>query len=101
ALRSFIGENNISGVVIVSGDLHQGSLDSGTASGFPEIVVPQPNTRRTGNCATATPGVWDVGFMTGVCNGYAVLEFDTGPHELTLTLKNQEGTTLFSHTTTP
>jgi alkaline phosphatase D len=98
-LRKFIQDNQIEGIVFISGDLHIGGIDNGTASGFPEMVVPAPNHPRA--CGTApSPGNWSEGIYyssTGPCNGYGVVTVLTNPDRLLLEVKNQDGNTRLSY----
>ena len=42
-ILDFIHSNNITGVIVLSGDLHMGGIDDGTNSGLPELVAPAAN----------------------------------------------------------
>lgn len=103
-ILGFIGENDIQGVVVVSGDIHMGAIDDGTAAGLPTMSVPPANLEpKTGNCSTTgkDKGEWSHGTYvtfrddaTGTlnpCNGYGVLEFLTNPDRLTLFVKDDKG----------
>jgi len=68
-LKDYIDDNDITGVVILSGDLHTGgAIDDGTYSGFglPELCVPHTNLLR-GN--TSNLGTWSEGVTSGA-KGY-------------------------------
>jgi alkaline phosphatase D len=64
-LLNFIKSNNITGVIIISGDLHSGGgIDDGTNSGLPEVSTPHTNlvdSRTTGNA-----GIWSQGIFPGL-----------------------------------
>jgi alkaline phosphatase D len=103
-LRNFIRDNQISGVVFISGDLHIGGIDNGTASGFPEMVVPPSNSPLAGSgmCLTSiSPGSWSEGAYYsdyGPCNGYGVVTVLTSPDRLLLEIKDQDGNIRLSYT---
>ncbi len=91
SIRKFIEDNQITGVIFVSGDLHLGGIDNGTASGFPEMVVPSPNL--TG-CASGAVGKWSEGVyynQSGGCRGYGVITVLTEPDRLLLEIKDENG----------
>lgn len=101
-LRKFIQDNNIKGIVFISGDLHIGGIDNGIASGFPEMVVPFPNSMPDlgKDCATGLVGNWSEGVhynSAGPCNGYGVVTVLTNPDRLLLEVKDQDGNTRLSH----
>jgi alkaline phosphatase D len=97
-LRSLIQDNQISGIVFISGDLHIGGIDDGTASGFPEMVVPGANL---GACLSySTPGNWSEGIYynsAGPCNGYGVVTVLTNPDRLLLEVKDENGNPRLSY----
>jgi len=80
-LLEFIHDNNIEGVMVVSGDIHiGGAIDNGVNAGIPEMNVPTTNIDREGNsCKLHKPfersvdcGEWSEGFVSdGV--GYGVI----------------------------
>lgn len=98
-LKRFIQDNGINGIVFISGDLHMGGIDNGTASGFPEMVVPPPNFPES--CGTgSSPGDWSEGIYfndTGSCNGYGVVTVLTNPDRLLLEVKDENGTARLSY----
>jgi len=101
-LRSFIEENEIAGVVFISGDLHMGGIDDGRAAGFPEMVVPRvtggPDPGK--NCSTGRPGEWSEGVFNnigGPCAGYGVLTVLTDPDRLILEVKDEYGDVQVAH----
>ncbi|MFO0727562.1 MAG: alkaline phosphatase D family protein [Myxococcota bacterium] len=63
ALLRFIQDTPISGVVIVSGDIHSGgAVDSGAHSGLPEISVPHANMPSDWvDTYQHEPGTWSLG----------------------------------------
>lgn len=98
-LKNFIHDNEISGVVFISGDLHMGGIDDGNASGFPEMVVPSPNSPES--CGTGSLlGNWSEGIYynnTGSCNGYGVVTVLTNPDRVKLEIKDETGNTRLSY----
>jgi alkaline phosphatase D len=97
-LRKFIQDSQISGIVFISGDLHMGGIDNGTASGFTEMVVPGPNLE--GCLSSDLPGNWSEGIYyndTGPCNGYGVVTVLTNPDRLLFEVKDENGTTRLSY----
>ena len=94
---NFIKDNSIRGVILISGDLHAGAIDSGAHSDFPEMLVPGPNLA---NCLTSSGmGEWSVGYYGSPkrsgppCNGYGVVTVTTNPDTVNLAVKNTEGVT--------
>ena len=97
ALKSFIDTNQISGVVIISGDLHLGAIDNGTQSGFPEMCVSQPNG--LGGCPTAPYGKWSEGYYQDpTCRGFGLVDVATDPDRLTLEVADEFGNIKISYT---
>src|SRR5262249_38795908 len=97
SLKDYINSNNIQGVVFVSGDLHLGAIDNGSAAGFPEMCVSQPNG--AGNCPTALPGVWSQGYYNDVtCKGFSLVTITTNPDQLTFIVADEFGHTQISYT---
>ena len=107
-ILNFISTEGITGVIMVSGDLHFGAIDNGDNAGLPEMLVPSPNM---GSCLVSVPGgdlanrgVWSAGtYSTTVgysCDGYGVLTFETdpSPDQVLLEVKDDEGTTVISYT---
>lgn len=98
-LRKFIQDNDISGIIFISGDLHIGGIDNGAASGFPEMVVPPVNLER---CLSSNRlGRWSEGTyfsITGPCNGYGVVTVLMNPDRLLLEVKDENGNTRLSYT---
>jgi len=70
---NFIKDNNIKGVIILSGDIHSGgALDDGTNSGLIEFSVPHTNMQMSpanGGFTTTTPGDWSEYLNPGVSAG--------------------------------
>ncbi|GEM_PF-1152629 len=98
-LRQFIEDNRIGGVVFASGDLGVGGIDSGVASGFPEMVVPTANSEK-GRCLTGRfLGKWSEGIYNSTpCNGYGVVTVLTDPDRILLEVKDESGIVQLSHT---
>lgn len=97
-LVNFIRDNQIQGVIFISGDLHAGGIDNGINSGFPEMVVPSPNGY---HCLSAKfPGQWSEGVYVaprdGPCDGYGVITVSTDPDQVELQVKDSSGTTRLS-----
>ncbi len=93
-LLSFIDANHITGVVVISGDLHSGgAIDNGSNAGLPEISVPHTNLNVNSNPSSATsgpPGVWSEGLLTGYANsGYVLVKVDG--EQVTLEVKGANG----------
>ncbi len=60
---NFIRNNNLGGVVFVSGDIHSGGgVDDGTNSFFPEVTVPNTNKGPT-PCTSGPCGTWSGGVI--------------------------------------
>jgi alkaline phosphatase D len=96
-LKGFISTNQITGVVIVSGDLHLGAIDDGTESGFPEMCVSQPNG--LGGCPTAAYGRWSEGYYKDhTCRSFGLVDVATNPDRLTLQVADEFGSTKLSYT---
>lgn len=84
-LSDYIQQNNISGVVFISGDLHTGgAIDDGQNSAFPEISVPNMNlgvawTGTLGCTSSTYCGTWSEGWYSGTeTNGYALITITSG-----------------------
>ena len=98
ALKEFINSNNIHNIVIISGDLHQASIDNGTQAGFPEMCAPQANASRAGYCATSGfPGDWSEGYYDDSCAGFGLVTVSQNPDRLTLQTADQYGTIHLSY----
>jgi hypothetical protein len=98
ALKEFINSNNIQNIVIISGDLHQASIDNGTQAGFPEMCAPQANASRAGYCATSGfPGDWSEGYYDDSCAGFGLVTVSQNPDRLTLQTADQYGTIHLSY----
>lgn len=96
----FIHDNNIHGVIMLSGDSHFGAIDNGTNSGLPEMEVPPANI---GGCLTARgTGTWSEGvFAPQKCPGYGFVQVTTNPDRVTLQVKNDTGVVQLHYTTAP
>ncbi len=103
AIRRFIQDNHITGVAVISGDLHSGGIDNGTASGVVEMVVPNVNiiTPANTSCSTGVVGTWSQGTYNnnaGSCRGYGVASVTTNPDQLTLQVKDENGNVKLTYT---
>jgi alkaline phosphatase D len=80
-LVNFIQSNNITGVIIISGDLHTGgAIDNGTNSYFPEISVPTTNVHQQLDCTGDYCGTWSEGIFVGADPaGYALITVQHDP----------------------
>ncbi len=63
-LLAFMRDNHITGVVVLTGDIHSGgAIDDGSHSGIPELSVPTSNihaeTCTGGLCGDWSEGIWD------------------------------------------
>ena len=97
SLKNYIQDNGIQGIVFISGDLHLGAIDNGSAAGFPEMCVSQPNGN--GNCPTALPGTWSQGYYDDVsCKGFSLVTITTDPDQMTLIVLDEFGHTQISYT---
>lgn len=97
ALKRFITTNKITGVVLISGDLHLGAIDDGTQSGFPEMCLSQPNG--LGGCPTAAYGRWSEGYYKDdTCRGFGLVDVATNPDQLTLQVADEFGDIKISYT---
>jgi len=89
-LLAFIADNGITGVVVLSGDLHSGGgIDDGTHSGVPEMNVPTTNLDPT-NCTGDVCGAWSEGIHNGnSAAGFSTVDvaYDEVSSEHTLTLR--------------
>jgi alkaline phosphatase D len=92
---NFIESNDITGVIMLSGDLHMGAMDDGTYSFLPEMLVPGPNL--AGCETTREAGLWSEGVYVRQeasplpCNGYGVVTVLTEPDRVLLQVKNPRG----------
>jgi len=97
-LRNYINGNHIQNVVFIAGDLHLAAIDNGTASGFPEMCLPQANTDRTNNCATGMRGVWSEGYYDAECAGFGLITVAQNPDRVTLQTLGESGNVTLSYT---
>ncbi|MCC7165182.1 MAG: alkaline phosphatase D family protein [Anaerolineae bacterium] len=102
-ILEYIRANGITGVIILSGDLHAGAIDDGTNSGLPELVVPTANDGFDKRCLTEPTGdvgVWSVGNYGDAsgapCNGYAVVTVEDA--RVVLEVKDSQGATKLEYT---
>lgn len=97
-LVQFIRDNGITGVVILSGDLHSGgAIDDGSNSFFPELSVPTTNIRGQRECTGDLCGTWSEGIITGIDPsgyGWVRIEHDpaSGRDRAILQAKGEDGT---------
>ncbi|MEO7166669.1 MAG: alkaline phosphatase D family protein [Spartobacteria bacterium] len=98
-LRAFITANDIKGVVFISGDLHLGAIDNGSAAGFPEMCVASANSQKKNqHCATSDQGTWSEGTFDDPCTGYGLVTILTEPDRLILEAVDETGATRVSYT---
>jgi len=101
-ILDFIGANNITGAILVAGDMHFGAIDDGTNSGLPEMEVPSVDLPW---CLSWTDtGTWSEGTTYQAtqipCMGYGALTFQTDPDEVLLEVKDDQGQTQISYVLT-
>jgi alkaline phosphatase D len=96
AVKDFISQNSITGVILLSGDLHIGGIDDGTHSTYPEMVIPSANGIGS-NCSTGPVGSWTEGTYNS-CRGYGLVTVLTNPDRVLLQVFNQGGAVVLSHT---
>jgi hypothetical protein len=100
---NFIRSHDISGVILVSGDLHSGGMiDNGANSDFPEISVSHTNLNRGGIGPCTGVGCrdfWAVGTISGADSdgGYALIRVGTSPDTVTLQAKDGTGAVLLEY----
>jgi alkaline phosphatase D len=99
-ILNFLCTNRITGVVMISGDIHSGGgIDDGTNSGVPELSVPHTN-ERGGN--TGVLGTWSEGIVSGLGNpGYGSIQVLTNPDRVILQAKGEDGAVRKSLTVFP
>jgi alkaline phosphatase D len=96
-LVGYIRGMGITGVVIISGDLHSGGgIDDGTNSFFPELSVPTTDVRLLSGCTGGFCGSWSEGIVTGIDpSGYAMIHVQhdevTDTDEVLLQAKAEDG----------
>jgi alkaline phosphatase D len=93
-ILSFIERKGITGVVVLSGDLHIGGIDDGTHSGLTEMVT--PIATGPGCLSAGQPGQWSEGVYgsnSAPCPGYSVVQVLTDPDRVRLTVKDVQGKT--------
>lgn len=103
AILDFIRANALTGVIVLSGDLHMGAIDDGTNAGLPELAAPTANDGFDKRCLTEPSGnigKWSVGNYGDAggtpCNGYAVVSVT--PENVLLQVKDSQGETKLSFT---
>jgi len=98
-LKDFITANHIKGVVFISGDLHLGAIDNGTATGFPEMCVAAANSQdEDARCSTAFEGAWSEGYFEDPCPGYGLVTVSTRPNRLILQAVDESGAIRVAYT---
>jgi alkaline phosphatase D len=98
-ILDFISDNDITGVVFVTGDMHFGAIDDGTNAGVPEMEVPSPNvifSLTWTDTGSWSEGIYYSGHLTPSL-GYGVLSFETDPDQVLLEVKDDQGQTRVSH----
>ncbi len=102
-ILDFIRDHGITGVIVLSGDLHAGAIDDGTNAGLPELVVPTANDGFAKRCLTEPSGnlgIWSVGTFGDAsgapCNGYAVVT--VSKDAVLLEVKDSGGSTRIRYT---
>jgi alkaline phosphatase D len=102
-LRKFIEDNQIKNIIFISGDLHIGAIDSGTASGFPEMTVPPASSWVSSTAGKTQPGIWSEGIYQrkGLFDpydwGYGVVTVSTNPDKVLLEVKDDNGHVRVAH----
>jgi alkaline phosphatase D len=99
-LINFIQEHEISGVIVISGDIHSGgALDDGAYSDLPELSVPHANMAPSKCWTTETPGMWSEGILCGINSpGYALVTVTAAA--VTLQIRRVDGSVGLSHIVT-
>lgn len=93
----FVRDRGISGVVVLSGDLHSGGgIDDGTNAYFPELSVPATNIHQQRDCTGGECGTWSEGILTGIDpSGFALIRVrhdeTTGADRLLLQTRGEDG----------
>jgi len=100
-LVRFIQDNGISGVIVLSGDLHSGgAIDDGTHSYFPELSVPTTNIQGQADCTGGDCGVWSEGVITGTDpSGYAIVQVTS--ETVTLQVRDDDGSLRLEYSISP
>jgi alkaline phosphatase D len=93
---TFIQDNQLTGVIVLSGDLHSGGgLDNGMNADLPELSVPNANMTPSKCWTAATPGTWSEGIICGMGHpGYGLIT--VSPELVTLRIKGVDGSTRLS-----
>jgi alkaline phosphatase D len=95
-LLNFIHANNISGVVLISGDIHTaGAIDDGTNAGCPEMSVPKTKVPGGVTCFYGC-GDWQCDSGASCLDetsriGYGIVTVDPANQTATLTTKSYTG----------
>lgn len=97
----FVNDNNITGVIIISGDIHSGgALDDGTNSGVVEFSVPHTNMQMApdhSGFTTQRPGTWSefvnpgVSEVTGSNAGFGWMSVLTNPDRVEIQVIQESG----------
>ena len=95
-LVNFIQAHQITGVIVISEDLHSGgALDDGANSEFPEFSVPHANMAPSKCWTTETPGSWSEGILCGIDSpGYGMVS--VSDQSVTLQTKGVDGSVRLS-----
>ncbi len=99
-ILDFIDDNGISGVIVLSADLHSGGgIDDGTHSGVPEMSVPTTNfdsvTCTCGYCGEWSEGIWEGNSPAGFSMVQVGYEEDV--HYVELQTYGEDGTARMSY----
>lgn len=99
AIVQFVKDNQIGGVIVISGDIHLGAMDNGHNAGLPNMVVPGVNLKYCSTVPQNNVGKWTGGIygdtargpLTTPCNGYGVVTLSS--KRALLFVKNEMGKT--------
>lgn len=94
-LVNFIKNNNIAGIIFLSGDIHSGGgIDDGTNSFFPEITIPNSNKGPTACSSNGDCGIWSHGVISPgkTLGGYVIVDVKADGH-IELMIKDYYGKT--------
>jgi hypothetical protein len=100
-LTNFINQNQISGVIAVSGDTHSfGKIDDGANSGVVELGVPATNLP---SFNATELGTWDQGAVSvdSQQGGYALVTVSMSSNQVLLQAKRPDGSVRLSYTVHP
>jgi phosphodiesterase/alkaline phosphatase D-like protein len=100
-LTNFINQNQISGVIAISGDTHSfGKIDDGANSGVVELGVPATNLA---SFNATELGTWDQGAVSvdSQQGGYALVTVSMTSNQVLLQAKRPDGSVRLSYTVHP